>query len=99
MTNIKSNKLIEIKDFYEVALKLLNENNKIDALKVLHEAMPATLYDKSLDILYNRNENASNNSLRSLITKVDKILNPTFIADEEGSDNPSVDEEWYFQEE
>lgn len=45
--------------------------------------MPVDLYDLSLDILDNRNEKISDEVLRKLIEAVDKIINPTLIADNE----------------
>jgi len=97
-TDKKVSDLMIIESFYIVVLDLLQHNKKSEALKILHEAMPSDLYDKSLDIWENRNDDIANKSLRKLIKKVDKILNPTLIADEMDSDKP-IDNSWYEPEE
>ena len=79
----KNLQLNVISSFYRTAFDLLKKDNRKDAEKVLYEAMPKNLYDISLDILDNRNDKMSNEKLRKLISSVDKILNPTLIADEE----------------
>lgn len=78
----KNMQLNIISSFYKTALSLLQQGNQKDAEKILYE-MPVELYDISLSILDNRNEKMSDKKLRNLIGKVDKILNPTLIADNE----------------
>lgn len=90
----KSVDLMEIRAFYQTVDQLLKIGKNSDALKVLYEAMPNKLYDKSLDILYNRNDEMVSKSLRKLIKKVDNIINPVTIAERDEFIN-SKDKEWY----
>lgn len=78
----KESKLAELKVLYNEILFALENDCRKDAEKMLYE-MPVDLYDLSLDILDNRNEKISDESLRKLIENVDKIINPTLISDNE----------------
>ena len=89
--DLKTLDLMSIRAFYTAVDQLLKDDNMVDALKILYDAMPRDLYDKSLDILDNRNDKIASQSLRRLITRVDKKINPTLIADEENVAIPKDD--------
>lgn len=65
---------ILIKDYYQRALKAIESDGLEVGSKILLKEMPVDLYDLSLDILDNSNNEFSDESLRSLIKKVDKKL-------------------------
>jgi len=67
----KEHKLIE--EYYNRALKQLNNSNNQVGHNVIYN-MPLDLYDMSINILYNSNEEFVNNKLRTLIKKVDAII-------------------------
>lgn len=63
-----------IRIYYEEAKHLLQVDDLKEANRVLLQSMPKELYDLSMDILYNLNEEFSNNPLRILIREVDRLL-------------------------
>ena len=67
-------KLRKIEEYYMTAWKHLVKNDVKSATLTLYNRMPFDLYDLSLDILYNRNLEFSNEELRHLIEKVDNKL-------------------------
>lgn len=65
-----------IKDYYKKAYKLIGKDKKSEAVHLLYVEMPLDLYDKSLDILDNRNEKKDiSESLILLIEDVTRSLN------------------------
>lgn len=67
--------LEKIKEYYSKALGLIQSNRSDLATKILYKQMPVDLYDLSLDILFNKNEDFKDNELRELIHIVDGLLN------------------------
>ncbi len=62
-----------INEYYSEALKQLESSNGRIGHEVLYK-MPVDLYDRSIDILYNVNDEFPDEELRKLIIKVDNIL-------------------------
>jgi hypothetical protein len=71
-----------IKEYYKRAWAALQNRQPELAKEILHEQMPVTLYDMSLDILYNYNMVFSDDELRGLINAVDKVLNSDVSIDD-----------------
>jgi hypothetical protein len=68
-------KIAKIEFFYKKALKFIDKGDLESASKVIYIETPPHIFDLSLDILFNRNPETSNDSLRKLIVKVDGALN------------------------
>ncbi len=68
----KDLKLIE--EWYLKVWKAVKAEDMKEAISIIYYRMPTKLYDLSIDILYNRNVEFSNEELRHLIEKVDKAL-------------------------
>ena len=67
--------LDDIRDCYNKAYELIKINNDYKgATDVLYNQMSNKLYDLSLDIMYNQNEQYKDMELRSLILTVDNLL-------------------------
>lgn len=67
--------LDDIRDFYDKAYSLIKiKNDYKGATDVLYNQMSHKLYDLSLDIMYNQNEQYKDMELRSLILCVDNLL-------------------------
>lgn len=64
-----------IKGYYKRVMAALQNKQPDLAKEILYEQMPASLYDMSLDVLYNYNKKFQDQSLRDLIIRVDQILN------------------------
>ena len=62
-----------IKQYYTKALNQLKNSNNQEASKILYD-MPIELYDLSMNILYNTNDEFVNKKLRNLIKEVDNII-------------------------
>lgn len=62
-----------IKQYYTKALNQLKNSNNQKGSKVLYD-MPIELYDLSMDILYNTNDEFVDKKLRDLIKEVDNII-------------------------
>ena len=62
-----------ISEYYNKALEQLSNSGGRIGHKIIH-SMPVELYDLSIDILYNSNEEFSNQGLRKLIEKVNNII-------------------------
>lgn len=65
-----------IREYYNKALKQLEASNGHTGHEILYE-MPVDLYDLSIDILYNRNDEFGDEELKSLISRVDYLVNNT----------------------
>lgn len=76
------NDLKLIKGHYEIALNLINLDKKVKAKIELFNTMPSKLYDKSLDIMDDRNH-STDQSLKNLIKKVHKQLGEIIDDDED----------------
>ena len=67
--------LDDIRDCYNKAYSLIKiKNDYKGATDVLYNHMSNKLYDLSLDIMYNQNEQYKDMELRSLILTVDNLL-------------------------
>ena len=67
--------LDDIRDCYNKAYELIKiKNDYKGATDVLYNQMSNKLYDLSLDIMYNQNEQYKDMELRSLILTVDNLL-------------------------
>lgn len=62
-----------IRQYYNEALNQLKNSNDQEGSKVLYD-MPIELYDLSMDILYNTNDEFVDKKLRDLIKEVDNII-------------------------
>lgn len=78
-----------IKNHYGIALKLINSNQESKARSELFNKMDGDLYDKSLDILDNRNLKVKEKKLKSLIDEVHNKLSTK--EDEENEDDLQTD--------
>ncbi len=63
-----------INSFYLQAWKAIQDNNYKLATDILYNKMPKDLYDKSINILFLRNTDVTNEELQHLIHKVDEKL-------------------------
>jgi len=77
--------LLKIEDYYNKTLQYLQQNDIKSALYIIHNEMPVDLYDKSLDIMDNRNDKNSNDKLKNLIQTVDNLLYKESDIDEESN--------------
>lgn len=77
-----SNNFEVIRDYYSKALGYIQINKSDLATKILYKEMPVDLYDLSLDILFNKNEDFKDNDLRELIHMVDGLLNQSSRSEE-----------------
>lgn len=77
-----------IAEYYNKALEQLKSSGGQVGHEILYE-MPVDLYDLSIDILYNKNDEFSDSELRSLIARVDYLIYNTNDEDFESdlSDN------------
>lgn len=80
---IELESLLKIKDYYNRTLQYIQEDNIRSALYIIHNEMPVDLYDKSLDIMDNRNDKNSNDELKNLIQTVDNLLYKESIYNED----------------
>ncbi len=66
----------KIYEYYEEVNKYLNIGESKKACYILYTVMPVELYDKSIDLLFNRNlrSRSKNMKLRDLIEEVDSKL-------------------------
>ena len=62
-----------IRKYYNKALNQLKNSNNQEGSKILYN-MPIELYDLSMDILYNTNNEFVDKKLRDLIKVVDNII-------------------------
>lgn len=81
--NIKLEDFDKVKEFYQRANEYLNQGKLHLAVRELHNRMPYNLYDLSLDILFNTNDDFSDEELRNLVTKVDTELSKQSNVDSE----------------
>lgn len=65
-----------IRKYYNKALNQLKNSNNQEGSKILYN-MPIELYDLSMDILYNTNNEFVDKKLRDLIKEVDNIVSKT----------------------
>lgn len=62
-----------IKEYYDKALTALKSDEPAQGGKIIY-SMPVKLYDMSLDILDNKNDEFSDQELRELIETVDTLI-------------------------
>lgn len=71
---MKKDQLLRIKMHYENALNHISAGDYKLAEKEIYDVMGIEDYDASLDILYNYNNNYTNDELRTLVLRVDDLL-------------------------
>jgi len=74
---LEQTNLEKISKYYSECLEFLQKNDLKNALKTIHNKMPADLYDISMDILFNRNTESIDKEfeeLKQLIKMVDDKL-------------------------
>ncbi len=79
VNKIKEEELDVIRSYYLRIWAYLSKNDFKSATNILYAEMPMDLYDTSIDILDNRNNEIYDEELKHLITKVDNILNAESI--------------------
>lgn len=67
-------KLKKLEEYYTRAFDCIKGNDYKGATKILYNEMSFDLYDLSVDILFNSNEEYTDQKLRQLITDVDNAL-------------------------